>query len=131
MTQRVHEEPLTGFLLGAFASLAPLCSSVFDDTDEARCEWQYFSKSGTGPLTEPATGADFALIIENDGQLPRLAIFQAKRENKIPLIASKFIKFATMKTTTGIHLRRTNRNLYVCWSMRRTPPEMHALPTAS
>jgi hypothetical protein len=28
MTQRVHEEPLTGFLLGAFASLAPVCPSL-------------------------------------------------------------------------------------------------------
>lgn len=84
MTKRVHEEPMTGFLLGAFASLAPVCSSAFGDEDVAQCEWQYFPKSGTGWLTEPGSGADFALIVENDGQLPRLAIFQAKRENERP-----------------------------------------------
>lgn len=84
MTQRVHEEPLTGFLLGAFASLAPVCSLAFEDEEDDRCSWQYFPKSGSGHLTEPATGADFALIVEKPGKLARLAIFQAKRENLSP-----------------------------------------------
>ena len=79
MTERVHEEPTTGFLLGAFASLAPICSLAFEQTDQAGCSWQYFPKSGTGPHTEAATGADFALIVEIEDRPARLAIFQAKR----------------------------------------------------
>ncbi len=79
MTERVHEEPTTGFLLGAFASLAPVCSQAFEQSNDAGCSWQYFPKSGCGSHTEAATGADFALIIEFESGPARLAIFQAKR----------------------------------------------------
>jgi hypothetical protein len=81
LTKRIHEEPLTGFLFGAFATLAPVCSSAFEDEEQDGLSWQYLSKSGPGDLTEPVTGADFALIIEKPGKLARLAIFQAKRES--------------------------------------------------
>lgn len=74
---KIHEEPATGFLMGALASYGQLCSSAFDVT--GRATWQYHSKSVSSGASESETGADFALIIESDSHDPRLAVFQAKR----------------------------------------------------
>lgn len=74
---KIHEEPATGFLMGALASYGQLCSSAFNVT--GRATWQYHSKSASSGASESKTGADFALIIESDSHNPRLAVFQAKR----------------------------------------------------
>ncbi|MET4728561.1 hypothetical protein ABIE09_002371 [Lysobacter enzymogenes] len=76
VTKKIHEEPITGFLLGAFSALAPICSGAFEDNQQ--CSWQYFPKSGSDQDTEAVSGADFALIIEGLNGTARLAIFQAK-----------------------------------------------------
>jgi hypothetical protein len=115
MTQRVHEEPLTGFLLGAFASLAPVCSAAFADEEEMRCSWQYFPKSGSGELTEPSSGADFALIIESVNISARLAIFQAKRENEKP------------PGTFKIHQVREPR-AHAKGAVKSSPPRLTSIP---
>lgn len=78
ITERTHEEPTTGFLLGSMASFAQPCSAAANDIRHA-CSWQYFSKTASPEDSEVTTGADFALIIQHASGQARLAIFQAKR----------------------------------------------------
>lgn len=77
MTDQMQEEPTTGSLLGAFASFAPVCAAAFEEY--LSCFWQHFPKHGTGTPTEVSTGADFAIIINQEVGKSRLAVFQAKR----------------------------------------------------
>lgn len=80
ITTRMHEEPATSFLLGAFASYAQFCSAAFGSAGKTKCYWRYYPKNGTDLSGEAITGSDFALIVECEGRRVRLAIFQAKSE---------------------------------------------------
>lgn len=74
------EETITAAILGAFTAVAPFCCLAYQPAPSPHHLWVRYAKSGTGLMTEPGRGADFALVIcMPDGSF-RLSVFQAKMD---------------------------------------------------
>lgn len=72
------EETITAAILGAFTATAPFCCLAYQPTVDPSYLWVRYAKSGSGLMTEPGRGADFALIICLPDGTFRLSVFQAK-----------------------------------------------------
>ncbi|MEX1826886.1 hypothetical protein [Luteibacter sp. CQ10] len=78
-SQAMLDEPgLTTMFLGVLREAADLCAEEFGADGVAGCTWVQYSAQGPD-LTEPRTGADFAIVVRLGAGVSRMAIFQAKK----------------------------------------------------
>ncbi|MFA4626385.1 hypothetical protein P2A10_02140 [Xanthomonas perforans] len=71
------EETTTGGLLGAFGATAPWCAAYYGINPSFG--WIRYPKPGSSPISESATGSDFAILLRVNKNIARLAVFQAKK----------------------------------------------------
>ncbi|WP_267122965.1 hypothetical protein [Xanthomonas sacchari] len=71
------EETTTGGLLGAFGATAPWCAAYYGINPSFG--WIRYPKPGSSPISESATGSDFAILLRVNKNVARLAVFQAKK----------------------------------------------------
>ncbi|WP_164740982.1 hypothetical protein [Xanthomonas sp. BRIP62409] len=74
------EETITAAILGAFTAAAPFCCLAYQPALDPSYLWVRYAKSGSGLMTEPGRGADFALVICMPDGTFRVSVFQAKME---------------------------------------------------
>ncbi|MEB1301545.1 hypothetical protein ABFU52_13190 [Xanthomonas campestris pv. campestris] len=75
------EETTTGGLLGAFGATAPWCAAYYGINPDFG--WIRYPKSGGSTISESATGSDFAILLRVGNNIARLAVFQAKKVDRI------------------------------------------------
>lgn len=133
----LDEEVITGGIFGILFSTMQWIVEVSDadPNDLHKCKWGLYRKyrSDIERNTERYSGADFALVVSDDDQLVRIAIFQAKRafavdeKNQGGPIAidvhqrPKSADARGLRETQMLRMARIGARLE-CWATNNAPP---------